>query len=252
MTIIESIKQRNDVLFYFGLITLLGAITTFVLIQVTTTRVNGINTYYKPMKFFISVFLFTWTFAFYMQYLDNQPAVKVFSWVAVIGLGYELFAITLQASRGKLSHYNTETTFDATIVFLMIIAILVITLAMVYIGFLFFIQSKFNTNIVFIWSIRLSIILTIIFACEGFIMGSLSKHTIGAADGTAGLPITNWSKKHGDLRIAHFFGIHAIQVVPLISVYLAKNIFHVFIIALVYLLIITYTFVQALFGKPLI
>ena len=251
MFIIENIRQRNELLYYFGLAALIGAIITAILTQTTTMQINGVNAFNKPMKFFISSFFFAWTLGFYSLYLQNQHAVKTFSWVTTIGLGYELVAITFQASRGKLSHYNRETLFDTSILWLMIIAIILVTLATLYIGILFFIQQKFDINDIVIWSIRLSIILTVIFAFEGFAMGQLSQHTVGAPDGTEGMPIVNWSKKHGDLRISHFLGLHAIQLVPLSSYFLAKNTFHVFIIALLYLLLTTYTLIKALNGKPL-
>lgn len=249
MFIFENIRHRNELLYYFGLAALIGAIITAILTQTTTMQINGVNAFNKPMKFFISSFFFAWTLGFYGLYLQNQHAVKIFSWVTTIGLGYELLAITFQASRGKLSHYNRETPFDAAILWLMIIAIIIVTLATLYIGILFFIQQKFDTNDVVIWSIRLSIILTVIFAFEGFAMGSMSKHTVGALDGTEGLPLVNWSKKHGDLRIAHFLGLHAIQLVPLVSYYLAKSTLHVFLIAAAYLVLTTYTLIIALSGK---
>ena len=43
-------------------------------------------------------------------------------------------------------------------------------------------------------------------------------HTIGAPDGTPGLPLVNWSRTHGDLRIPHFFGLHGLQAIPLLAV----------------------------------
>ena len=252
INILESIKLRNNVLFYFGLFAMLGAITTFILLQKTSVQINGINAYYKPMKFFISIFIFVWSLAFYMQFLENQKAVKMVSWIAVIGLGYELLAITLQAARGTTSHYNHQTTFDLTITVLMAVAISVVMFSISFIAVQFFTQKNFNSDMILIWSIRMSLLITVVFAFEGFIMGSLLKHTIGATDGTEGLPIVNWSKKYGDLRVAHFFGIHAIQIVPFLSYSLAKSIFQVFIIATVYLLLTTYALVRAMNGKPLV
>jgi hypothetical protein len=42
-------------------------------------------------------------------------------------------------------------------------------------------------------------------------------HTVGASDGGPGFPGVGWSKQHGDLRIPHFFGLHAIQIIPLFA-----------------------------------
>jgi hypothetical protein len=251
LEILDTIKQKNELLYYFGWLCVLGSIITAVLTQTTSTEVLGINAYIKPMKFFISTVLFVWTFGFYMQYLNYPTAIKIFNWIAIIGLGFELVAITMQAAKGKLSHFNISTSFDAMLFSMMAGAITIVMLAALYIGVLFFVQKSFEVSMLIIWSIRLSIIITVIFAFEGFAMGAMLKHTIGAADGAAGLPIVNWSKSHGDLRVAHFLGLHAIQIVPLLCYYLAKSTWHVIIISCIYLFIVTGTLIQAIMGKPL-
>ena len=48
-------------------------------------------------------------------------------------------------------------------------------------------------------------------------------HTVGAPDGGRGLPITGWSAEHGDLRIAHFIGMHGLQVIPLLAWWMARR-----------------------------
>lgn len=251
-TFIETAREKNAMLFYFGLVMLAGAVITAVLTQLTSTHVMGVNAFVKPTKFYLSGFILAWSMGYFMQYLSNQKQVTIYNWVYIITISYELLAITWQAALGKQSHFNKNTLFDEAVFYVMGFMITVVTLWTAYIGYLFFEQKEFLASPVLIWSIRLGLIMTALFALEGGLMASLLRHGVGGADGGPGLPVANWSRQHGDLRVAHFFGIHALQIIPLLSMLVAKSVQHVFIIAILFFAFVTYTFIQALLGRAFI
>lgn len=248
---IDILRQRNEPLFYFGLFCLLAALVCLALIRLTQTQVMGINAWYKPFKFFLSTAIFVWSMAWYMQYLDNSRAVIWYSWGLIVLFGLEDGYIALQAARGQLSHFNLSTPWYAGIYGLMALAAVGISIWTAYIGFLFFQRDLSELPSAYLWGIRLGIVLFVIFSMEGLAMGSHLRHTIGGPDGNPGLLVLNWSKTYGDLRIAHFMGMHALQVIPLLAYYVLGNVASVIGFSALYGLTSLWLFWQALQGKPL-
>ena len=204
MEFLKELSVRNYSLYLFGWICLTGALFSFYMIATTTTQVNGINAWIKPAKFFISTFLFVWTMGWFLGYLSSYN-LNWYNWVVILVLAFELIYISIRAGQGQLSHFNVSSAFNGLMFSLMGLAISIMTLATLYIGYLFFKEPLPHLPITYVWGIRLGIIIFVLFAFEGGLMGSRLSHTVGAADGTPGLQLLNWSVTNGDLRIAQLY-----------------------------------------------
>ncbi|MGZ3757589.1 MAG: hypothetical protein ACXVAY_18090 [Mucilaginibacter sp.] len=250
---ISNLLLRNPPLFYFGLVCLLSAIAFLSATKLSSIKVNGINAWYKPFKFALSIGIYCWTMGWFIYYLNLTIfQLSLFNYTVIVLLGFELFYIAFQAARGLLSHFNVSTPVYALLYRAMALAASAVTLYTAYIGVLFFKDSFDSLPDYYIWSIRFGIIIFVVFAFEGAVMGGRMAHTIGGPDGGDGLPLVNWSKKYGDGRIAHFVGMHAMQVLPFVSFFLFKNVLATFVLATLYAIMAIALLTNALKGKPLI
>ncbi|MBP7166487.1 MAG: hypothetical protein KBB64_02400 [Bacteroidia bacterium] len=247
---IEQLKFRNESLFYFGLICLVFSLFFLLASVFDNTQVNNVSAWHKPFKFSMSTFLFSWAMGWYCFYLPDFNVVP-FNLTVILLLGFEIIYISIQAGRGQLSHFNLSTPFYSFMYSMMAIAATVVTIYTAYVGYLFFATTIPDLPDYYLVSIRWGIILFVIFSLEGFVMGSNLSHTIGGKDGGIGIPLLNWSTTFGDPRIAHFIGMHALQVLPLLSWYLLKNRNVAIIIIILYAILAVFTLVQALKGKPM-
>ncbi len=250
ISFISELKSRNESLFYYGSVCLGLGLLFFILSKTTTTQVYGVNAWLKPFKFALSTFLFAWAMAWYCHYLEgfNQP---LFNWSVILLLGFEIVYIAIMASKGEISHYNTSSPLYASLFSMMALAATLVTLFTAFVGFQFFTQSFPQLPPYYLWAIRLSILIFVVFSFEGFAMGSRLSHTVGAVNDNSNLWILGWSKTVGDLRVSHFIGMHALQVLPVLSFYLIKNTKGTVIVAIQYGILGAFTLVQALQGKPL-
>lgn len=145
----------------------------------------------------------------------------------------EVAIVDLQAWRGTTSHFNVGTVFDGTLFSIMGLAILAQTLSSIAVAVALW-RDRFEDPAKG-WALRFGMTLTIVGAFIGGIMtagptkaqlaeakatghlATAGAHTVGAPDGGPGLPGTGWSTTHGDLRVPHFVGLHAVQALPLLA-----------------------------------
>lgn len=248
---LKELKNRNAAIYWFGWYNVILGIVCIVLTLFDSQQVLGISRWIKPMKFFFSVWVMLWTMGWLLFYLDSKRKVIIISWLIIITMFVENFLITMQSVRGVPSHFNVADSFNGMIFGIMGIAILVFTFTATYIEWLFSRQKHFSISSSYLWSIRLGLLFFIIFSVEAGLMLSRLSHTVGGVDGGPGLPFINWSTEHGDLRIAHFFGIHSLQILPLAGYYLFKKSSSLILFSILYFLLITTFLVLALKGHPL-
>ena len=251
MNFFIELKRRNALLLWFGLFNLAVAVVCLILMPFEETQILGVNRWLKPFKFYSSVGIMVLTMGWLLYYLNNAKKIKTYSWLIVITMFFENGLIITQAVRKTTSHFNVTSALNGIVFSLMGMLIAIFTITVIFACISFFRQKQFSISTSYVWGIRLGLLFFIIFSMEGGLMVGLLKHTVGGPDGGPGLPVVNWSSQYGDLRIAHFIGIHSLQVLPLFGNYFAKTKKQTLIFSVVYFLLASALFLQAMKGIPL-
>ena len=249
---LSELKNRNDTLYWFGLYNLAVAILCIILMQFDRQQILGVSRWLKPLKFFFSVWIMTWTMGWLLYYLNYKKSIRTISWFIVASMFIENFIILLQSIRGERSHFNVQNSTNAILFSIMGIVIVIFSFTVIYAAILFFRQKEFSISRSYLWGIRLGLLFFIIFSLEGGIMLAKMSHTVGGADGGPGFPLVNWSNRVGDLRAAHFFGMHSLQILPLAGFYIFKKPAVLFIFSAIYFSFVVAILVMALKGLPLL
>lgn len=252
-----ELVRRNRLLAYTGLAHLLLFFLFLGLSLADQRTVLGINTWIKPMKFAILVWIYLWTLGWYLYYLpDSKRWIRIISTGVAIAMIIEIVCITVQAARGVRSHFNIDTPFDSTLFSVMGLLIVFNTILIIVTTILFFVKKPALPH-TYLLGIRLGLILFLFASIVGGMMARQLSHSVGIADGGPGLPFANWSTQGGDLRVAHFIGLHALQLIPFFAFLMEKkhvrtNKIWTIAFALLYIGLTLFLFWQAMNGKPLI
>ncbi len=219
-------------------------------VPLDSTLVLGIDRWIKPAKFAISIALYLGTIAWLLP-ATGVSGVRRDRLVFVVGftMVVEMVAIAMQAWRGTSSHFNIATLRDALTFNAMGMAILVNSIANVLLCVGAFRQLR-TTPSAYQAGVAYGFAIFLVGCAVGGIMVGANAHTIGAADGGPGLPLVNWSSIAGDLRISHFTGMHALQVLPLIGAAAGRR--GVYVVATVWCVVTLALLLQALLGHPML
>ncbi|WP_328945542.1 hypothetical protein OG259_32875 [Streptomyces sp. NBC_00250] len=204
------------------------ALVSAVGILVDDRVLVGVPIWTKPFKFSVSFVAYALSLAWMLSLLPRGRRVGWWAGtVVVVASVGEMVLITLQVIRGRQSHFNQATPFDNAV-----FQVMGATVAVLWLGALVIAVLLLRTKILdraMAWAVRLSSLIALAGAAVGFLMVQptpeqlavddspvIGAHAVGVPDGGPSMGLTGWASNGGDLRIPHFFGMHALQLLPLL------------------------------------
>jgi Domain of unknown function (DUF4281) len=231
--------RTNWPLTVLGVVMVLVFLTTLAGILLDRRVITGAPAWLKPAKFALSVSVYCFTFVWLLGFVKTWPGLARFAAnVTVVSFIVEMTVILTQAARGTTSHFNLTTPLNAFLWFTMGGFIVVVWTMNLLLAILLIVERIPDRP--FAWSLRLGLLISLVGIASGFFMlrptpeqrqsmatgGGLrivGAHSVGIADGGPGLPVVGWSTVGGDLRVGHFVGIHAMQLLPFFGWWMARR-----------------------------
>ncbi|KAA2237908.1 hypothetical protein [Salinarimonas soli] len=259
-----ELLRRDPALARAGLLLLALMVPTAIALAVDPRTLNGVAIWVKPLKFEASIGVYLLTLAWFMGELPEAVrrgrVAGALRAVAIGAASFEMVYIAAQAARGLASHYNVGDPFHAAMYGLMGVGAVALTAVSPALAVLLARHRPAHLAPAYLTSIVLGLTLTFVLgAGSGAVLSAGNGHWIGGIRSDAGgLPVLGWSRTGGDLRSAHFLGMHALHALPVVG-YAAGRLLApraglaaVLAAALAYSSATIAAFVLALRGVPLI
>lgn len=229
----------NRPLTFVGVFMLLVLAGMLVGLLVDPRVITGAPAWLKPAKFAVSISIYCFTLLWLLSFVrGRRRVVAMVSGVVAVGLAVEEVIIGGQALRGTTSHFNVGTSLDGVLWGVMGFSVVLVWAATLVAAILLLVQRL--PDPAFAWALRLGILLSLVGMGVAFLMttptaaqlaaaetgGAMpvaGAHSVGVEDGGPGLPVVSWSTTGGDLRVAHFAGLHALQIMPLVGFLIAGS-----------------------------
>lgn len=219
--IIAELFVRQATLALYGAVLLILSLVA-VILQTIDPRLleSGVSIWVKPAKFLSSVGIFALTAAWFFGYVRperRRSLLMRFTVMLLIFAGtIELVWISWQGAHGLESHFNTSTPFYARMYILMGIGAVLLVGTTLPLAWEIGRRPAEGLSTDFVAAVVIGFALT--FLLGGILGGYLSSqhgHSVGLEGGRTFL--FGWNRSGGDLRIAHFLGIHAEQAIPIFA-----------------------------------
>ncbi len=240
---------------------LLLAAAFLALSAVDTRLFNGVSVWSKPFKFALSLSVYFATLACFAPLLPAGYFAtlrgKVLTWLPIACAAFEIVYIALQAALGEASHFNETTTLHSAMYSLMGVGAVTLVAMCVWMG----VSILRHRGVSDPYVVAVVAGLTMTFLLGGMFGGYMSSqpsHWVGGVVSDAnGLWFFHWARAGGDLRVPHFFGMHAMQILPIMALPMAGRqsrsaLICVLLITTTYAAFTICTFLQAIVGKPFI
>jgi hypothetical protein len=194
------------------------------------------------------------------------------------GLSFEMLAICFQAARGVKSHFNNATALDAAVFTAMGVVISVVVLV-AFFGVLHVLKSRQSIPVArreaLVWGFAIFTLAAFsgatmarptpeqrLLLMQGDASPIIGSHFVGDVEGEVKtMPLTGWNVESGDLRVAHFVGMHVIHVLLALTLLMQwrgidqnarPSVWLVRIAAVLGLALTCVVFFQAQAGQPLV
>ena len=184
---------------------------------------NGVSIWWKPAKFWFSIGVHFVTLALLAQLLvPARRAGFVMASTAFLSVAMGLWEnvyISIQAARGRASHFNYETNFEALMYLLMGVGAVILVLAPLVLSIMLATQRDDDRSGLKFGAIIGGFATFVFTLAFGGFMSQQGSHYFNVADASdaGGLPIVGWSTQLPDLRPAHFVASHILQAAPFVG-----------------------------------
>lgn len=213
-SVVDDVRRGHRGLYLFTLAMAMLAVALVVAAIVDRRTLLGAPIWFKPLKFALSFMLYTGALSWLLMRLPRVGrGVRTGVRAVILASVIEMVIIVGQAARGQQSHFNESDTLGIVAYGVMGGTIAVLYIAAIGISVAVLRQPGPDRVVTF--AVKAGLVVALLGFAVGVAMVLQNAHAVGVADGGPGLPLVGWSTTGGDLRIGHFIGMHALQLIPL-------------------------------------